>query len=40
MRFRNLRRRRRQPKAPFFLLPLDLPFDEVMADLVFPGKAA
>lgn len=40
MRFRNLRRRRRQPKPPFFLLPLDLAFDEVMADLVFPGRAA
>jgi hypothetical protein len=38
MRFRSLRRHRRQPKAPFFLLPLDLSFDDVMADLVFPGR--
>ena len=36
MRFKELRRRRRQPRAPMFLLELDLPFDEVMADLHFP----
>jgi len=35
--FRNLRRNRRQPKPPFFLLELDLPFDEVMSDLVYPA---
>lgn len=39
MRIRRLRRRRRQPKPPFHVLELDLPFDEVMADLVFPGTA-
>jgi hypothetical protein len=38
MRFKELRRRRRRPKAPMFLLELDLAFDEVMADLVFPWE--
>lgn len=38
MRFlQNLRRRRRQPKPPFYLLELDLPFDEVLADLTYPA---
>ena len=35
--FRSLRRQRRQPKPPFYLLALDLPVDEVMADLVYPS---
>ncbi|MGH8950619.1 MAG: hypothetical protein ACRDX9_04270 [Acidimicrobiia bacterium] len=39
MFFRNLRRRRRKPSPPAFSLELDLPFDEVLADLVFPGTA-
>jgi hypothetical protein len=39
MRFRSMRRRRRQPRAPFYVLPLDLPYDEVMADLVFPAQS-
>ena len=38
--FRNLRRRRRQPNPPFYLLELDLPFEQVMADLVYPGPSA
>jgi hypothetical protein len=37
MRFRRIRKRRRQPRPPFFVLPLDLPFEEVMADLVYPA---
>jgi len=37
--FRSLRRQRRQPKPPFYLLELDLPFDEIMADLVYPGPS-
>jgi len=40
MRFRYLRRRRREPKAPMFLLPLELAYDEIMADLMFPGTTA
>ena len=40
MRFRLLRRNRRKPKPPFLLLELDLPFDEVMADLVAPVHAS
>ena len=36
MRFRHIRRRRRQPSPPFFLLPLDIELGEIMADLVFP----
>ena len=35
--FRNLRMRRRQPNPPFYLLELDLPFEDVMADLVYPS---
>lgn len=35
--FRNLRRRRRQPTPPFYLLELDLPFEDVMADLAYPA---
>jgi hypothetical protein len=35
--FRNLRSRRRRPSPPFFLLELDLPYEEVMADLVYPA---
>ena len=38
--FRNLRRSRRQPKPPFFQLELNLPFDEVMSDLVYPAPSA
>jgi hypothetical protein len=38
--FRTLRRRRRQPTSPFYLLELDLPFDEVLADLVYPAPSA
>jgi hypothetical protein len=38
--FRELRRRRRQPTPPFYLLELDLPFDEVLADLVYPAWTA
>jgi hypothetical protein len=37
MRFLRLRRRRRQPKTPMFLLDLELPFEEVLADLSYPG---
>ena len=40
MRFKALRRHRRQPSAPMFLPELDLPFDEVMSDLVFPWGEA
>ncbi len=36
MRYRDLRRRRRRPKTPMFLLDLHLPFDEVLADLSYP----
>lgn len=36
MRFKELRRRRRQPKPPVFLLDLHLPFEEVIADLSYP----
>jgi hypothetical protein len=39
IRFRNLRRARRKPTPPFFLLELDLPFEEIMADLVYPAPA-
>ncbi|HWL50779.1 MAG TPA: hypothetical protein VNT92_12955 [Acidimicrobiia bacterium] len=38
--FKSLRRKRRQPNAPFYLLELDLPFDDVMADLVYPAPSA
>jgi hypothetical protein len=38
--FKNLRRRRRQPSPPFNLLELDLPFEEVMADLTYPAGSA
>jgi hypothetical protein len=38
--FRALRRRRRQPTPPFYVLELDLPFDEVLADLVYPAPSA
>jgi hypothetical protein len=38
--FKALRRRRRQPTPPFYLLELDLPFDEVLADLVYPAPSA
>jgi len=40
MRFRRLRRRRRQPKTPFYILELDIPLEEIIAELVFPGEAA
>lgn len=39
MFFRNLRRRRRKPSPPAFTLDLQLPFEEVLADLVYPGTA-
>jgi hypothetical protein len=35
--FQTLRRKRRQPKPPFYLLELDLPFEDVMADLIYPS---
>jgi hypothetical protein len=38
--FRILRRRRRRPNPPFYLLELDLPFDEVLADLAYPAGSA
>ena len=31
--FQSLRRKRRQPSPPFYLLELDLPFEDMMADL-------
>ena len=34
--FRNLRRRR-QPTPPFYLLELDLAFDDIMGDLAYPA---
>ena len=37
--FRSLRRRRRQPKPPFYLLDLELPLDEIIADLVYPAPS-
>jgi hypothetical protein len=40
MRFRQLRRRRRQPKPPFFLLELNLPLEEIVADLIYPTPSA
>jgi hypothetical protein len=40
IRFRQLRRARRRPTPPFFLLELDLPFEEIIADLVYPAPAA
>lgn len=40
MRFSQLRRRRRQPKPPFFLLDLNLSLDEIVADLVYPTPSA
>jgi hypothetical protein len=39
IRFRNLRRARRKPTPPLFLLELDLPFEEIIADLVYPAPA-
>jgi hypothetical protein len=38
MRFRIIRRRRRKPQTPFFILPLNLAFEEILADLVFPAE--
>ncbi len=35
--FKSLRRKRRQPNPPFHLLELDLPFEDVMADLTYPS---
>ena len=35
--FQSLRRKRRQPRPPFYLLELDLPFEDVMADLSYPS---
>jgi hypothetical protein len=35
--FKSLRMKRRQPNPPFYLLELDLPFEEVMADLTYPS---
>ena len=37
MRFNSLRRRRRRPNPPFFLLELNLSLDEIVADLVYPA---
>jgi hypothetical protein len=36
MSFQNLRRRRRRPNPPFYLLELNLSLDEIIADLVYP----
>ena len=38
--FKRLRSKRRQPKPPVYLIELDLPFDEVIADLVYPAPSA
>jgi hypothetical protein len=35
--FQTLRRKRRQPNPPFYLLELDLPFEDVIADLTYPS---
>ncbi|HYJ25668.1 MAG TPA: hypothetical protein VE027_11730 [Acidimicrobiia bacterium] len=35
--FQSLRRKRRQPNPPFYLLELDLPMEQVMADLTYPS---
>jgi hypothetical protein len=37
--FKSLRRRRRQPKPPVYLLELDLPLDDIMTDLVYPAPS-
>jgi hypothetical protein len=36
MRFNRLRRRRRRPQPPFYLLELNLSIDEIVADLAYP----
>jgi hypothetical protein len=36
MRFSQLRRRRRRPKPPLFLLELNVPLEEIVADLMYP----
>jgi hypothetical protein len=36
MRFNSLRRRRRRPHPPFYMLELNLSLDEIVADLVYP----
>jgi hypothetical protein len=36
MSFNILRRRRRRPNPPFYLLELNLSLDEIVADLVYP----
>jgi len=35
--FQTLRRKRRQPNPPFYFLELDLPFEDVIADLTYPS---
>ena len=35
--FQSLRMKRRQPNPPFYLVALELPFEEVMADLTYPS---
>ncbi len=35
--FKSLRMKRRQPSPPLYLLELDLPFEDVMADLTYPS---
>jgi hypothetical protein len=37
--FREIRRRHRRPAPPFFILPIAIPFDEIMDDLTFPASA-
>ena len=39
MRFSSLRRRRRRPHPPFYLLELNISLDDIVADLVYPGPA-
>jgi hypothetical protein len=40
MRFRHMRRLRRRPKPPLLLLELDIPLEEIIADLLYPGDRA
>jgi hypothetical protein len=37
--FKSLRMRRRQPNPPFYLLELDIPFEDVMSDLIYPAPS-
>lgn len=40
MSLRNLFRRRRLPMPHFYRLELNLSFEEILADLVYPGPSA